>query len=74
MQKTHLGWVFVGNVPASMLNCNSKLNRINLDDLVQEFWTIEELPKEDILTSEEELVYQIFFLLPSSKASFKIRK
>lgn len=72
LEKTHLGWVIAGNVPTYMLACQSsskKKNKqnislfaqtVNIDELIQNFWAIEEIPKKSLLTPDEELASNIF--------------
>lgn len=56
LQKTRLGWIVAGKTydtkPTHNVLCH--LSRDNLDNLVQRFWETEELPTQEILTSEEE--------------------
>lgn len=69
LQKTHLGYVVMGNVPP-YLNKRSQENislslialtqSENLDKLLTRFWTIEEIPKKILLSPEDELAEKKF--------------
>ncbi|KAJ8963040.1 hypothetical protein NQ314_005595 [Rhamnusium bicolor] len=64
---TYLGWVIGGSTPQS---CISHLNvtetvslftsTVEINDLMQRFWALEEVPQGQVLSSEDELSEQIF--------------
>lgn len=79
LQKTHLGWIVVGNIPPEFtrksssnqalnvsLHSQAILGKDNLDSLLSKFWTIEEVSTEKCLSPEDTLAEEIF------QSSFKL--
>lgn len=53
LQKTQLGWIIGGNVPTAMTSTARKAFVANLDFDLQQFWKVEEGPREQHSSSEE---------------------
>lgn len=71
LQNTYLGWVlggflsdkYVSNLAVSEFQpepCSMFLSSNKVDSLLEKFWSIEELPKERILSTDDELSESIF--------------
>lgn len=67
LQNTHLGWVIGGLVPQeciSNLNVSENVSLFTstqeITELMQKFWSLEEVPTDQILSNDEELSEQIF--------------
>ncbi|XP_017879465.1 uncharacterized protein LOC108624580 [Ceratina calcarata] len=53
LQKTQLGWIIGGNMPATTTRTTVKALLANLDISLQRFWEVEEGPRDQHLSAEE---------------------
>lgn len=60
MQKTRLGWIIGGGLEKLTDPMSINCNFIELEELVQKFWNIEEIEKERVYSSEESACIEHF--------------
>lgn len=72
LQNTHLGWIIAGNIPYNLTcshistqkdctNVSLLVQTSQLDNLLQKFWSLEDIPNsENLLSSEDEFTEKIF--------------